>query len=248
MSDSNALLPPDYIERLLERWRDDIGVVSTATIVTRPEGFSAELECAFMNSFQARMVLAADIIGYGFALGKTLMWRKSVLERLGGLPALASEAAEDIASTKILRGTPLRPRLARRPIEQPIGRRSFASMWSRQLRWAKLRRAGLLATYLPEFLSGGFFPLLVAAALAVSGLFAWPAALAYAVAWYGLEAVVCLAGGWPLRFSSPLAWLVRDALVPVLWIGGWAGNSFEWRGNVMTVKRARGTPAEPTEA
>lgn len=247
MSDSNALLPPDYVERLLERWNDKVGVVSTATVVTRPEGFPSELEGAFMNGFQARWVLAADMVGYGFALGKTLMWRKSALDRLGGLSVLAEEAAEDIASTKVLRGTPLRPRLAIRPIEQPVGRRSFATMWGRQLRWARLRRAGLAATYLPEIVSGGLFPILTAIALAVVGLFSWPAVAAYALGWYALEALLCAIGRWPLRPMSVLSWLVRDALIPVLWVGGWIGNSFEWRGNVMTVKRGR-SPAEPTEA
>lgn len=238
MSDSNALLPPDYVEALLPRWSGKVGVVSTATIVTRPEGFAAELECAFMNTFQARWVLAADALGRGYALGKTLMWRRSVLEPLGGLPALALEAAEDIASTVVLRGTGLAPRLAIRPVEQPIGRRSLATVWRRQLRWARLRRAGLTATYLPEAISGALIPLLVAAGLAVGGQLAWPLVAAFAIAWYGLEAFVSLAGRWPLSWLSPLSWLARDLLIPVLWVGGWIGNSFEWRGNVMSVKRA----------
>jgi ceramide glucosyltransferase len=52
MSDSNALLPADFVESLMSRWRSDTGLVSTAAYVTRPEGFAAEIECAFVNTFQ----------------------------------------------------------------------------------------------------------------------------------------------------------------------------------------------------
>jgi len=29
--------------------------------------------------------------------------------------------------------------------------------------------------------------------------------------------------------------MLRDALLPALWIAAWVGNDFEWRGNAMTV-------------
>jgi hypothetical protein len=30
-------------------------------------------------------------------------------------------------------------------------------------------------------------------------------------------------------------WLLRDALVPALWICAWAGDEFVWRGHAMSV-------------
>jgi len=32
--------------------------------------------------------------------------------------------------------------------------------------------------------------------------------------------------------------VLRDALLPVLWVEGWAGNTFVWRGNDMSVAKA----------
>jgi ceramide glucosyltransferase len=29
--------------------------------------------------------------------------------------------------------------------------------------------------------------------------------------------------------------MLRDALLPALWISAWVGNEFEWRGNPMSV-------------
>jgi ceramide glucosyltransferase len=50
MADSNVLMPPDYIKRLLAVWRPDTGVVSSPPVGGRPDGFWAELECAFLNT------------------------------------------------------------------------------------------------------------------------------------------------------------------------------------------------------
>ena len=50
MADSNVLMPRDYIERLLAAWRADTGVVSSPPAGGRPQGFWAELECAFLNT------------------------------------------------------------------------------------------------------------------------------------------------------------------------------------------------------
>jgi ceramide glucosyltransferase len=33
--------------------------------------------------------------------------------------------------------------------------------------------------------------------------------------------------------------VVRDVLLPVLWLNGWRGRGFIWRGNVMSVDDPR---------
>ncbi|MCW5717584.1 MAG: glycosyltransferase [Bauldia sp.] len=239
ISDSNALLPRTYVEDLLSRWQDDTGVASHAALMVDPRSFAAEVECAFLNSYQGRWALAGDSIGRRYALGKTLMWERRTLDALGGPAILAREAAEDIASTKVLRGTGLRPRLARRPLPQPIGSRSLSTVWRRQVRWARLRRAGLGGVYGVEALSGAAIPFACAASLAIAGIVPWLFVLAYAGVWYGAEATLTAIGRWPLSWRMPLAWIVRDAVAPVLWLLGW-GNRFEWRGVQMSVRSLQG--------
>jgi cellulose synthase/poly-beta-1,6-N-acetylglucosamine synthase-like glycosyltransferase len=143
IADSNVLMPRDYIERLFASWRADTGLVASPPIGCRPQGLWAELECAFLNTYQARWQYLADALGFGFAQGKTMLWRRADLERAGGIAALAREVAEDAASTKVVRSAGLKVRLVDRPFPQPLGYRSAAEVWSRQLRWARLRRASL---------------------------------------------------------------------------------------------------------
>jgi ceramide glucosyltransferase len=53
--------------------------------------------------------------------------------------------------------------------------------------------------------------------------------------WLAAEAVLARAAGWHMSLWSPVAWVIRDLALPVLWLQGLAGSSFTWRGNEMTV-------------
>ena len=56
-----------------------------------PENFAAEIECAFLNTYQARWQYSAEALGFGFAQGKTMLWRRDILETGGGIEALGAE-------------------------------------------------------------------------------------------------------------------------------------------------------------
>jgi len=55
-----------------------------------------------------------------------------------------------------------------------------------------------------------------------------------ALLWYGAEAGLAFAAGWPLALASLFAWIARDLLLPILWLEGWSTERFVWRGNVMS--------------
>ena len=240
IADSNVLMPADYLQQLFASWRPDTGLVASPPIGCRPEGFWAELECAFLNTYQARWQCTADSIGFGFAQGKTMLWRRDDLDRAGGIPALAKELAEDAAATKVVRAAGLKVRLVDRPFAQPLGRRSAAEVWNRQLRWARLRRASFFWYFLPEILSGGVPPI-IAAALVSGGFGLSPilGAAIFATFWYGAEMLLAAAAGWPVSALSPLYGLTRDVVLPALFVSALRGNDFVWRGNEMQVERMR---------
>jgi ceramide glucosyltransferase len=240
MADSNVLMPRDYIERLLAAWRADTGVVSSPPAGGRPQGFWAELECAFLNTYQLRWQYTSAAIGLGFAQGKSMLYRRSQIEQAGGIRLLAAEAAEDAATTKVVRDLGLRVRLVDAPFEQPLGYRSAGEVWARQLRWAKLRQASFRQYYALEILSGGLGPLAAAAYVVAALGLPLGSVVALAAIWYGAEAALARAAGWHLSLKSPAAWMLRDALLPLLWIGGWLGRGFVWRGNEMRPLESRG--------
>jgi ceramide glucosyltransferase len=240
IADSNVLMPSDYIQQLFASWRPGTGLVASPPIGCRPQGFWAEIECAFLNTYQARWQYAADALGFGFAQGKTMLWRRADLERAGGIPALAKEVAEDAAATKVVRNAGLKVRLANRPFPQPLGPRTAREVWNRQVRWARLRRASFFLCFLPELLSGGVLPMIAVGIVAFGfGLAPLPIAAAFGACWYGGEMLLAAAAGWPVSVLSPVYGLVRDLLLLPLFVSALRGNHFVWRGNEMQVERMR---------
>ena len=243
MADSNVALPKDYVQRLLAGWARRTGVLCAPPIGSIPTGFWAEIECAFLNGYQARWQYTADSLGWGFAQGKTMMFRRRDLAAAGGLLALGSELAEDAAATKLVRTMGLRAQLADAPFPQPLGTRAMRQVWDRQARWARLRRSTFPSLFLLEILSTSLLPLASAAILA-QHLHASASAAAMAVlgVWYGSEMLLAHAVGWHLSWRSPIAALVRDALLPALWTQAWLGSSFTWRGNQILPDRTLSQP------
>jgi len=236
MADANVLMPCDYVQRLLAKWRPGTGLVCSPPVGFFPSGFAAELECAFLNTYQARWQFAADSVGMGFAQGKTMLMKRSDFEREGGLHALGSEVAEDAAATKTLTKAGLRIRLVDMPFEQPVGERTLKEVWRRQVRWAQMRRSTFPFFYAPEILTSSLLPLASGVfAAAMLGLPPGSSAVVLLVLWYGTEASLAQAAEWHLSWRSPLLWMLRDLMIPAVWTNGWLGSQFVWRGNRMRV-------------
>ncbi|MGP0090752.1 MAG: ceramide glucosyltransferase [Xanthobacteraceae bacterium] len=240
ITDSNVLMPSDFLQRLLARWEPGIGLICSPPIGSRPVGLWGELECAFLNTYQARWQYAADTSGFGFAQGKVLFWRRAVLDAAGGIRALGTEPAEDAAATKVVRAADMDVTLVDTPFQQPLGWRSFAEVWRRQVRWARLRRVTFPLYFAPEILTSSLLPLLLGAyAAGAAGISVGATLAVIALVWYGTEAMLAYGARWRLGLLSPLAWIARDLLLPVLWVQGWAGSDFVWRGNEMDVTKSR---------
>ncbi len=249
LADSNVLMPPDYLQRLLASWRTDTGLVCSTPIGARAEGFFAELECAFLNTLQARWQYTGESLGLGFAQGKSMLWRKSFLDGHGGIRALAAEIAEDAAATKLVRAAGKRVHLVASPFEQPLGRRTFREVWSRQVRWARLRRVTFPLFFAPEIGSGALLPFAIAAICVPTA----PVVIGVtimAILWYVAEDRLAARAGWHRSPRLVLAFLLRDAILPVMWVSAWMQSAIVWRGNPMDIrpKDAGGLRPRPSAA
>ena len=235
LADSNVLMPPDYLQRLQAAWRPETGLVCSTLVGARPDGFVAEVECAFLNTLQARWQYAGEALGLGFAQGKSMLWHRPFLEAQGGIRALAAEIAEDAAATKLVRRAGRQVHLVGAPFEQPLGHRSLAEIWSRQLRWARLRRVTFPLFFAPEIGTAPLLPFGLAGVAAGTPLAA-AGLIAMALAWYGAEYALAARAGWHRSPRLLLAFLVRDALLPAIWGGAWLRSAIVWRGNAMTIR------------
>jgi ceramide glucosyltransferase len=221
---------------MLGAWRADSGLVCSTPVGSRPESFMAEVECAFLNTLQARWQYVGESLGMGFAQGKSMLWRKPFLNEHGGIRALAAEIAEDAAATKLVRDAGKHVHLVDSPFEQPLGVRKTGDVWRRQLRWARLRRFTFPLFFAPEILVTALVPAILGGiAAGIAGFSVTAVVLAVLVVWYGAEAALAAAKGWHVSWRLPLACLVRDSLAIPLWLCAWASGNVVWRGNTVPI-------------
>ena len=244
LADSNVLMAPDYVQQMQAAWRPKTGLVCSTPIGDRPENLFAEVECAFLNTLQARWQYAGEALGLGFAQGKSMLWHKPFLEARGGIRALNAEIAEDAAATKLVRAAGKRVHLVASPFRQPLGRRSLAEVWSRQVRWARLRRVTFPLFFAPEIGIGALLPLTLAA-LAVGTAEATIWLVGAGALWYGAEYGLAVRAGWHRSPRLLLAFLIRDALLPAIWASAWARTAIVWRGNPMDIRTREAAPLGP---
>jgi ceramide glucosyltransferase len=236
LADSNVLMPRDYIQRLMAAWKPTTGLVCSMPQGSHPQNIWAELEIAFLNTYQARWQYAADGVGTGFAQGKNMLWRRDILDAAGGIRALALEIAEDAASTKVVRSAGLHINLVDSPFPQPLGKRTLPDVWSRQIRWARMRRKTFPLHFLPELLSGSATPAVIGAyAGALFGFNPLLAAGLVLAILYSGETALALSDKWHFSWRMPFLFLLRDLMLPIVYVDAWLVNDFVWRGNEMTM-------------
>jgi ceramide glucosyltransferase len=237
LADSNVLMPKDYIQRMMAAWRPETGLVCSTPAGSRPQNFGAEVECAFLNAFQARWQYVGEALGLGFAQGKSMLWNKPFLDANGGIAALGAEIAEDAASTKLVRAAGKHVHLVGQPFEQPLGSRRIADAVQRQFRWARLRRVTFLPFFMLEILSAPLLPVLLAAFAGPGlGLPFWLGPLLVLLVWYAGDIVLSAGVGWFLNWRSLFAMLVRDIAFPGVWAYAFVGGEVSWRGNAMKIR------------
>ena len=242
MADSNVLMPRDYIQRLLAAWRADTGLVASPPVGCRPDGFWAELECAFLNTYQARWQYMADSIGLGFAQGKSMLYRKQLT---------SSEPAASGCWRRSRRRTRPRPRSCAPPacaFASSRRRSSSRSVIAPPARCGRVSCAGRgcgrhrsSVTTLLEILAGGVAPLAAATYVVAALGLPLSSVIALAAIWYGAEAALAYAAGWQLSLRSPLAWMLRDLLLPCSGSAGWLGSGVVWRGHHVRTAESEGT-------
>ncbi|WP_151719489.1 ceramide glucosyltransferase [Gemmobacter serpentinus] len=229
MADANLLLPRDYLARVVGSWREGTGLVSSPAWGSVPEGFAARLEAAFMNSNQARLLLAGDSLDMGFTQGKTMFWNRAMLNTAGGLAVLGERLAEDVTATQVVRRLGLKVRLTPMPFAQPLGRRDLQQVWNRQLRWSRVRRDGFAGLFLLEPANGAVLPLLLLL-LAGAGL---PLILTALAIWYAAEWLLMRRAGWRAGWRDLAVLPLRDLALPVLWAATFLRKGITWRGKAM---------------
>jgi ceramide glucosyltransferase len=218
---------------------DEVGLVLALKAGERPQGFAAEMECAYINGHQARFLLAADRLGMPVASGGVTILSRDVLQRIGGHQGFLNYIADDYSVVRAVRERVGRTTwLANFMPRMPVGGRRWSEVWRRQVRWGSTRLnlpTEVKALVLFEPAIGWLAAALAGStALLAAGVGAGLVALAvvvHTIAWLAAEAWFVTGYGLPFGLRAWVAVLAREILVPVLAAQAWRGrHKIDWRG------------------
>jgi ceramide glucosyltransferase len=237
VSDSNVRVRPDYLKRLVAHLKPGVGMVTALVAGQDAWGIGGQLEAAYLNTFYARGMSLAAGLGRICVVGKCMLFQRSVARRFGGLRTLGRYLAEDFMAGEAMERLGLRITIASDPVEQVIGDYSVESFWKRHLRWGRIRKRHAMSAFVLEPFSGA----LVSGAIgAFAGHALWgvPASaflMLHLMVWSLCDVLQIRALGASLRWSTPIAWFLREALALPLWLNIASGNTVDWRGHKLAI-------------
>lgn len=235
ISDSNVAVEPTYLRELAGHLNDpDVGLVSSLFAGTSEQTLGATLENLHLNGeVAAGIALPTELLGHPVVVGKSMMFRRSVFERLGGFATIADVLAEDYVVGRMFHHAGYRIRLAATPIHNVNSTTNVRAFLRRHLRWGMIRLRLVPLPFLLEPLNRPLLLALLAPAFGVLG----PAPLLWAIALTLLRDTIqwlLLRGPHGLLRALPL-FPLRDLLVTVAWLATPFLRHITWRGNRVRV-------------
>jgi len=227
MSDSDIRVASNFLKGAAAEFAD--AKVALATCPYRaiggPSLWSA-LEAEGMNTeFIAGLLVARMIEGVKFAVGPTIIARKTMLAAIGGFDRLKDYLAEDFMMGKLAAQQGYGVILSRNVVEHRIGSQDLRSNFIHRLRWNRSTRRSRPAGYIGQLFTN---PLPIALLTVVAQPAWWPVLIPTvlvraAAAWATSKIVLDCRPHW-LRLA------LQDLLSFVFWIAGFFGNTILWRG------------------
>jgi ceramide glucosyltransferase len=229
VSDSNIRVPSHYLSELAREHQrgERVGLVTNLVRGVADDGFGGALSSVELAGFCAAGAAMPTLLGEALVIGKSMLFSKSVLERLGGFESVANVLAEDYVIGKMFQHAGYEVRVAPTVIDNVTTATTLRAHYDRNRRWAMLRwRIRPFAYFLEPVTS----PLVILPA-------AWALMGAAAVGWAALLLVVRDVGQWILLSGPRRAWVplvlspIRELSALAVWVSAPFRRHVAWRGH-----------------
>ena len=253
ISDSNVRVGPAYLREMAAEMADPAVGLVTNIVVGEGAGLGALLERLHLNSFVvAATSLARVAAGRACVIGKSMLLRRSDLERLGGLYEVRNLLAEDFAIGRMYEVAGFRVALSPYLVRCVNDGWTVERFLNRHLRWAQMRRRIAPGAYLGELLLNPVLWITLATAALWSTRPGRDLRLA-AVAAAGVAVKVAsdalvsrrLRGSLP-RLFEVLLMPLKDLAMAGVWLVACFRKRVSWRGNELRIEE--GGKLAPAEA
>ncbi|KAI8075880.1 glycosyl transferase family 21-domain-containing protein [Gilbertella persicaria] len=242
--DSNVHIDKDTLGRSVDKLlMPGIGLVHHLPIAVQPASYAAQIEQTFLDTNHAKMYLAINAVGIASCvMGKSNLYRRSDLDRVGGLESFGKYMAEDNIIGEALWYQGLRHAMSADTACQALGSISLKGYCGRRARWVRLRKYIVTAATLVEPMTESILCGLMGA-YGFHALFGLSMSLFLVFHWtwwfindYFLYQILIHSSLHSLDAQKPLpflyflrAWVSREMLALPLYLYAMAGTKISWR-------------------
>ncbi len=243
VNDSDIQVDANYLREIMRPMQDRrVGMVTALYRAAAGKTIGSKLEALGISTDFMGGVLSAREIerGLRFALGSTLAFPRSVLDKIGGFTPLLDYLADDYELGARISNAGFEVALARCIVETHLPDYSFHEFWKHQLRWGRTIKDKRKAGYFGVLFSFGLAWAMLAVVVARGAWWAWT--LLGVVALVRLVLAIVLSA-WVLHDRRTLrdVWLlpVRDFVAMAVWLATYAGSEIEWRGERFRLRNGK---------
>ncbi|KAF9584157.1 hypothetical protein BGW38_007386 [Lunasporangiospora selenospora] len=253
--DSNVYVDPGCMGRSVDKMlKPGVGLVHHLPFGVRPLTLGSELELMFLDSVHAKMYLFINWTGLASCVvGKSNLYRRSDLDKVGGLAAFGKYMAEDNLVATAIFNMGYKHEMTSDLAYQTLGSMSPSDYFMRRARWTRIRKYTVTsATILEPFIemigcgliaSYGFNLLWQIHALNFLAF--------HVVTWFlvDLSLFQALSGETVDNLRGFLmAWCMRELVALPLYAYAVLGSTVDWRDQIFLLRRdstvvALGTPS-----
>jgi ceramide glucosyltransferase len=243
ISDSNVRVGRRYLRDTAAELADpQVGLVTNVLVGEGTDRLGGILECLQLNSFVASAAsLARVIAGRACVIGKSMLFRRRDLARLGGFWGVRNVLAEDYVIGRSFERAGYKVALSPHVVTAVNRGWTAERFINRHLRWAQMRRRLSLPAYVGELLLN---PILWIALLLCALAFTRQIDVRVATLGVAGVAMKCASDALlskrlrgvlpPLRHVLLIPF--KDLLMAGIWLIGAFRRTVNWRGNLLRIE------------
>lgn len=238
ISDSNVVVKEDYLKENVKYFADDnVGVVTNLIKGVGGDGLGALFENLHLNSFVIGNVSLLDFADREIVVGKSIFFKKSQFDKLGGIWELRNYLAEDYLMGRMYKKNGYKVVIGSQMVSTTNQFWTLGQFLNRHTRWGQLRWNLNKPAYFGELLIN--FPLWSLVFAAASG-FSYEASFVTAFCWAAkitgdslMNATLRTGVGTGQCLAAP----VKDLVIASLWPIPLVNRKTKWRGNPVKITR-----------
>jgi ceramide glucosyltransferase len=239
LADSDVKVGTDYLQQVVQPLKNSQVGVITCLYRSISQGWVTTLESlGTATEFHPGVLVSNQLEGIKFAMGQTIVIRRSVLEEVGGFKAIANFLADDFQLGHLPAQAGYQVVLSHYVVDHVLAKDTLINALQRQIRWMIGIRvshswgyAGLIFTY-------GTLASTILVLISEGSVSSW---VICSITW-----IARLIMGWIIGvhcLQDPVAktffWLspLWDLIKFPLWCYGFVGNTFRWRNQWFRLTR-----------